>query len=287
MDFAGKKVTVIPIFKDEGKEGDRDFLQWDTISLMSLLGVYAIVSYYKDAVPSEKYEHKITGQRFDRVHLKTELESLLSYQSDALHWNLAQINQVGELAEKALEAYSKISARLGIEMHSVESAERRVAELQKSKENFMQFSRSLAQSAQNRERLTVQPKEKLSGKKATLTIENYLGGSYFFTSDEAQITKNTIRLIEGKHTKAGSLPSTEDIKEGLIKMMLFTNLEDVVANGKSYKPRALLKLTSRRKFSLTALSKAQISVLSKLQQEASQNHFDVVVNGRNLATVRF
>jgi len=39
LSFAGKKVTIIPIFKDEGKDGDRDFLQWDTVSLMSLLGV--------------------------------------------------------------------------------------------------------------------------------------------------------------------------------------------------------------------------------------------------------
>lgn len=36
LGFAGKKVTIIPIVKDEGKDGDRDFLQWDTVSLMSL-----------------------------------------------------------------------------------------------------------------------------------------------------------------------------------------------------------------------------------------------------------
>jgi hypothetical protein len=32
-----KRITVIPVVKDEGASGDRDFLQWDTISLMSLL----------------------------------------------------------------------------------------------------------------------------------------------------------------------------------------------------------------------------------------------------------
>ncbi len=44
LNFSGKKATIIPILKDEGKQGDRDFLQWDTISLMSLLGVYVIIS---------------------------------------------------------------------------------------------------------------------------------------------------------------------------------------------------------------------------------------------------
>ncbi len=75
--------------KDEGKEGDRDFLQWDTISLMSLLGVYTIISYYNCAEKSSRYRNKITNQRFDIEHLKKEISKLLSYQSDALHWNLS------------------------------------------------------------------------------------------------------------------------------------------------------------------------------------------------------
>ena len=37
-----KKITVIPVIKDEGAKGDRDFLQWDTISLMSLLDVFVL-----------------------------------------------------------------------------------------------------------------------------------------------------------------------------------------------------------------------------------------------------
>ncbi len=49
LNFHGKKITIIPILKDEGKEGDRDFLQRDTISLISLLGVYVIICYYKSA----------------------------------------------------------------------------------------------------------------------------------------------------------------------------------------------------------------------------------------------
>ena len=39
LHFQGRRVTIVPIIKDEGQDGDRDFLQWDTVSLMSLLGV--------------------------------------------------------------------------------------------------------------------------------------------------------------------------------------------------------------------------------------------------------
>lgn len=52
-----KKITVIPIVKDEESNGDRDFLQWDTVSLMSLLDVYVIFAYYTSA---RKRGHKIS-----------------------------------------------------------------------------------------------------------------------------------------------------------------------------------------------------------------------------------
>jgi len=70
LGFSGKKITIIPIVKDEGKEGDRDFLQWDTVSLMSLLGIYVIIAYYSEAEPSKRYKNKITNQRFDTNYLK-------------------------------------------------------------------------------------------------------------------------------------------------------------------------------------------------------------------------
>ena len=61
----------------------------------------------------------------------------------------------------------------------------------KGKDNFMKLSRMLAEKAQRREQLTVQPKEKLSGTKAIITIRNYLGG-YYFTSDETEVKGNNI-----------------------------------------------------------------------------------------------
>lgn len=84
LSFSGKKVTIIPTIKDEGKDGDRDFLQWDTVSLMSLLGVYVVISYYRDASRNPRYKDEITEQRYDVSHIEGEVMILLSYQSDAL-----------------------------------------------------------------------------------------------------------------------------------------------------------------------------------------------------------
>jgi len=275
LGFAGKKVTIIPIFKDEGKEGDRDFLQWDTISLMSLLGVNVIISYYKVAMSSPRYKNKITNQRFDINQIKKELKKSLYYQSDALHWNLEQIEKVGQIGRKALNSYNKISADLGVEMHSGKTAEKRISELLKGKDNFMKLSRGLAQQAQKRESVTEQPKESLVGEKAILTIKNYLGGLYFFTADEASIQNKDILLIEAKHSRYNRLPSLEDIKDGLIKMLLFTNLKNVEIDGDKYNPKAILKLTTSKGFDLNKLNKRQLITYDLLNKEAKINGFKI------------
>lgn len=279
LSFSGKKVTIIPILKDEGFDGDRDFLQWDTVSLMSLLGIYVILSYYKDAEKSKRYENKITNQRFDVNQIKSEIDKLLSYQSDALHWNLEQIGKVGELGQKALSSYEKLSKKLNVPMHSKKSGENRVKKLLEDKELFMNYSRDLAQKAQQRESVTIQPKEKIDGQKATITITNYLGGCYYFTCDEIKIENEKIELIEAKHSKEKNLPSLEDIKDGLVKMILFANLEDVKIDGKKYNSNPILKLTAEKQFDvLKQLTKSEEKTLNLLKKEAEINKFKVKIN---------
>jgi len=282
-----RKVTVIPIIKDEGKDGDRDFLQWDTISLMSLLGVYVIISYYGNAERSPRYINKITNQRFDIDYIKSEIEELLSYHSDALHWNLSRINKVGDIGKKALNAYDKIARKLGVEMHSKVAAEKRVYELIRGKETFMTLSRDLAKKAQSRESKTTQPKERLSGIKAALTIKNYLGGYYFFTCDEVSTLGTKIYLVEGKHSKQNLIPSLEDIKDGLIKMILLTNLKEVKVGNMEYSGVPILKLTSSKKFVRKSLKASQKEHLHLLKEEAQTNGFEVWVNDLNLKQINF
>jgi len=266
------------LFKDEGLEGDRDFLQWDTISLMSLLGVYVVIAYYNDATQSSRYDKKITEQRFDIDYLKSQIKKLLSYQSDALHWNLSQIDNIAEIGRKALDSYDKISQKVGVGMHSKKSAEKRILELKKGKNAFMALSRNLAEMAQKRESITVQPKEHLDGIKGTITITNYLGGNYYFTSDEVELHSKDIHLIDAKHTKEDKLPALGDIKDGLLKMILFTNLEDVKIDGEKFTPIPILKLTTSDTFKLTDINKPQKEMLEILKKEAQINNFKILLN---------
>jgi len=278
LSFQGKRVTIIPVMKDEGKDGDRDFLQWDTISLMSLLGVYVIVGYYRAATKNTGYKNKITNQRFDYDYIKQEIKKLLSYQSDALHWNLSQTDQVGNISKRALSAYKRISKKVGVKMHSENSAKTRIGQLLKGKKQFMNLSRSLAKKAQKRESVTIQPKERLNGIKAMITIKNYLGGHYYFTCDEAELHNKELHLIEGKHTKMAEFPSLEDIKDGLLKMVLYTNLEDVKIEGQTFNPVPTLKLTTQKKVNIKSLEKAKPELIRLLKEEARKNNFEVTIN---------
>ncbi|MFA7203602.1 MAG: hypothetical protein WC188_07865 [Candidatus Caldatribacteriota bacterium] len=280
LSFAGKRATIIPVLKDEGQKGDRDFIQWDTISLMSLLGVYVIIAYYIEAERSPRCKGKITDQRFDVDYIKNKIKNLLSYQSDALHWNLSQIENIGEIVEKAAQAYNRISKEKGIKMHSESSLRKRILKLKKGKDEFMSYSRGLAEKAQKREVVTIQPKEHLDGTKATITITNYLGGKYYLTSDEVWLRDDKIYLVEAKHTKEEKLPSLQDIKDGLLKMILFTNLEDVKIANSKFTSIPVLKLTTAKTLNVENLSKFQQETLKILKEEASKNNFKILLNDK-------
>lgn len=284
LSFSGKKVTIIPIIKDEGIEGDRDFLQWDTISLMSLLGIYVIIGFYIDAENSSRYGGKITNQRFDIGYLRGQIEEILSYQSDALHWNLAQTDKAGIIAVRAMKAYSELSETLNVPMHSKDSANRRISELLKGKGTFMTLSRELAKKAQAREFQTIQPKEKLTREKAILTIRNYLGGYYYFTVDEAWVEENNVYLAEAKHTVKPNLPSLGDIKDGLIKMILFSNLKSVETDTQKYNSVAVLKLTSNIDLTEQNITSREKDLVELLKQEAHHNGFKILLNNDFLVT---
>ncbi|GMO44075.1 MAG: hypothetical protein Ta2B_24730 [Termitinemataceae bacterium] len=275
LKHSGKKLTIIPFVKDEGKDGDRDFIQWDTIALMSLLGVNVIIAYYGVAVKNKNYKNKITNQCFDSEFVGSKIQDLLSYQSDALHWNIEQINNISFAAELSKHFYKEISIKTGVELHSDEGINKRVSLIKNSKNDFMQLSRDNAKAAQQREINTIQPKEYVEeGIKAKINITNYLGGTYYFTCDEAKIENDCVLIIEGKHTKEKKLPSLDDIKDGIVKMILYSNFKTVKINKNNYTAIPVLKLTSSNTKTENIDAKDD-KTIDLLLQEAKANKFRV------------
>lgn len=283
-----KRITIIPIIKDEGKEGDRDFIQWDTVSLMSLLDVFVVFSYYKTAEKHKSRKNKITNQQFDNEWTKQKISEIKNYHSSALHWNLKEIEcSFPNLIQKSKEAYNSLSKKLNVEFHNEQGIDLFAEQFMQGVNEFMITSRQKARKAQKREVNTIQPKESLSTlTKAKITIENYLGGKYYFTVDEIVIQENELFLIEAKHSKNSVLPSIGDIKDGLLKMILYCNLKNVFISDQEYKIIPTLKLTSSRikdKITLCnlntneCLSKKDKVILKKLFKEANKNKFKILI----------
>lgn len=283
------RVTIIPLVKDEGKDGDRDYLQWDTLSLMSLLQVNVIIAPYKEAEKNGDYTDKITNQKFDYEYIRKQFKELQKYQSDALHWNLKQasnLDKVAELSEKYY--YDKISSETGVEMHSKSYFNRRMENITEKAEEFRKMSRGLAEEAQNRESLTLQPKESVKADKGRITIQNHLGGEYYFTTDEIMVRDGTVFLIEKKHTTS-DFPSTNDIKNGLVRMMLFKNLDRVEIEGEEHEAIPVLGVTGKEleghvsnsgkiEDTLEGVSDRKRTEVDSLLNEADKNDFTVIVS---------
>ena len=291
----GKKITGIPVVKDEGFDGDRDFIQWDTVSMMSLLDVYVILAYYDTAEKNDNYANKITNQQFDNQYILDKIQEISAYHSSALHWNLKELkDNFEDIIAKVKSNYTKISKKTKVQMHSGKGIDDFQQAISGSAKEFMEFSREKAKDAQSREFATIQPKEALETlTKAKITITNYLGGQYFLTVDEIRIEKKEIYLIEGRHSKSSLLPSKSDIKDGLLKMILYTNLEDTEANGKDKNANPVLLLTSSKLksevnsnaekveidkfFTKNKFKDTQKELITTLFEEAKTNHFLVIL----------
>lgn len=289
----GRKVAIIPVVKDEGLGGDRDFLQWDTISLLSLLDVHVVLAYYSEAEKNTRRNDQITKQKLDNSYIHARLKEVFAFKGTPRGWNEREAKQLKAVFEKAKTAYAEISRQTKTYLHNSAALDELI-KFAETPEKFIEFSRRKAQDAQSREFLTDQPKEALSSDtKAKVTINNALFGRYFFTCDETLTEGENLYLIEAKHSARAKFPSRNDIKDGLVKMMIYTNLSKVKIGKMAFTPRVAMRLTSGKlNGSIKSDAKAEMAekfysdnsftlkdkeFFRKLFAEAQANRFTVIL----------
>ena len=202
--------------------------------------------------------------------------------------------------EKAKTAYAEISNKTGVTLHGDQGLDSFARKINQSLEDFRAFSRRKSQNAQTREFQTLQPKEALSSDtKGRVTISDQNGGKYFFTCDETKLENKTIYLIEDKHSSRAKMPSPSDIKDGLLKMMLYSNLKNVRVGNESVSSKPVLRLTSSKiegnissesdsaeidKFLvINRFNTNQKGFVQKLFQEARENNFEIKIAQAEIA----
>ncbi|RCJ31503.1 hypothetical protein A6769_30650 [Nostoc punctiforme NIES-2108] len=246
---SSKKITIIPVIKDEGKDGDIDKIQYSTISWMNLLNIYIVLAYYETAKKSTKKSHinknRLSNQKFSDDFVKFQISEILAYHQSALHWNKNLFEErFTQTFEKALDSYDSISNQSGVITHSREGSDKYLYKIREQFDEFKNISLKGSQRASKREALTSHKLEYLTdGLKATFSIENYLGGIYYLTPDEIIFENNMYVIQESKNTSTGSLPKLPDIKDGLFKLILFSNLDSLILNGQEVLFFTKLKLT--------------------------------------------
>lgn len=246
---SSKVITIIPVIKDEGKDGDIDKIQYSTISWMNLLNIYIVLAYYETAKKSTKKEqinkNKLSNQKFANDFVKFQNSEILAYHQSALHWNKNLFEErFTQTFEKALDSYDSISNQSGVITHSREGSDKYLYKIREQFDEFKNISLKGSQRASKREAFTSHKLEYLTdGLKATFSIENYLGGIYYLTPDEIILENNMYVIQESKNTSTGSLPKLPDIQDGLFKLILFSNLDSLVLNGQEVLFITKLKLT--------------------------------------------
>lgn len=251
---ASKKITIIPILKDEGKDGDRDRLQYSTFSWMNLLNTYVVLGYYSDAERNPRTKKKkITNQKFDNSFVRHQIEEIANYHQSALHWNRNLLDdRFTQILECALAAYDRIAKKTSISLHSREGMDRYLQTIRRNLEKFKDISLKGSQNASRREAVTSHALEHLvKGRKATFAIENYLGGIYYLTPDEIILDNNDYIIQESKNNSKKLknrsiplLPGRNDILDGLFKLILFSNIDCLTLNNQPVNFSTRLKLTS-------------------------------------------
>ena len=300
-----KKVTIIPIIKDEGAAGDNDRINAMTFSWMNLMNVHIVLAWYEDA-RKVNAKNKITKQILNVESVTEKLLEISHFHSNALHWNTNHFeNDFERIYLSAVESYQRISEKENVVMHKAQDHLNTLEEFKVNSqfclETFKRVTLSRSQRAALRETVTVHKLESLGkGEKSIFSIRNYQGGEYYLSPDEIYWEHDQLVIQESKNTsqkKFPSFPSISDIKDGLFKLILFTNIERVGVDDRTDVPFITrLKLTGNLAGSLflpnatnqvsnfcqkNRLSPARWKTITLLNREADVNQFQVWITGNN------
>ncbi len=235
-----KKVTVIPIIKDEGAgTQNNDRINFITFSWMNLLNVYIILAWYDNAERKPDTTDRITNQTLNAESVREKMLEVSRHQASALHWNTNHFKEDFEqIYLNAIENYEKISFEERVDMHASQNHLKKLVKFKKDNlfclEAFKNATLPASQAAALRESLTIHELESLDeNAKGIFSISNYLGGEYHLTADEVYWENNQLVIQESKNSSKKKFPSESDIKDGLFKLILFSNLEQVAVGNKT------------------------------------------------------
>lgn len=309
--FGGKRITIIPVIKDEGigaakNKSNNDRVNFITLSWMNLTNVFVILAWYSNAEKKDQY--RITNQKFDIAYINKKIKEISEYQFDAHHWNNKHFTEDFVFAYKnAVSSYENISKNLKVKMHPSSGHNQFLEKIisdNKSKIDLGKFAfETLGKSklAAAREITVLHKREFLTkdSVKPIFEMQNNLGGNYYLTSDEIFIDEKSKKVIiqESKNATDGRLPKDADIKDGLFKILLFSQIKDLKIDAVKYDYSVSLKLTGKISSSVSLparkeiidefiakerFSNSEANLVKMLDEEAVANNYKIMITNNGI-----
>ena len=248
-----KRVTVIPVIKDEGNDTrNNERLGSMVLARMNLTSVYIILAWYEHAEPNLKRGgNRITNQLLNNDFVVEKMREIKRAQKSALHWNTMHFQRDFEYVfRQAVESYQRISNQYNIEMHSADNhlaiLEQYLIDGAFDLDAFARHSSERSSAAAKREAMTTHELEQLTdGDKAYIELVNLQGGIYHLTSDEVFWEDGRLVLQESKNTTKDKMPSLGDIQDGLFRNILFYSIDELYLDSQQIEFTTRLKLTGK------------------------------------------
>ena len=252
-----KRVTVIPIIKDEGNDTrNNDRLSSMILARMNLMDVYIILVWYESAEHSPRGGNRTSNHVYNNEFVLERIREIRRAQKSALHWNTMHFERDYEdVFRRAVECYQNVGTRYGIEMHSAKNhlaiLEQYLVDGKFNLEAFARYSSARSSAAAKREAMTVHDLEELSdGNKAYCELVNYQGGIYHLTADGVYWEDGRLVIQESKNATKGKMPGLGDVQDGLFKNILFHSIDELYIGRERIEFATRIKLTGKIKGSL-------------------------------------
>ncbi len=229
-DNPSKILTIVPVIKDDGLDGDIDKIQYSTVSWLNLLNTYLVLGYYDQADrKKESDRQKLTNQRFNNESIRSQIQEIASSQQTALQWNQQLLSERFEdILRQALDAYWEISDRTGVKIHAYVGMDDYRGALMVDFEASQKDAVRKAPIAHPVNYKSSNPKS--SHPTATFCLQDKSGRVYAIAPDEILFMDDHYILQESKTSTRKALPDLLEIQDTLCKLILFSNLDTLKLN---------------------------------------------------------
>jgi hypothetical protein len=293
---ANRRITIVPVLKDDGADGKLEYIQYSTLSWMNLANVYIVFAYFDKADRFEKGgQQKLVKQKLNNEIIKSQIERLIPYHSSAIHWNRGQFgDHFKTIYKKAVRAYDKISESTKIDMHPRDVKSDYINKMRMDCRKYEGISIDGLKSADiEKDRNLHENKYDEFPKSVFYLVDGY-GGIYYLTAKAVWRSRDTYVIQETRFTRRGFLPALHHIQDGLFRLVFFGNIDALYRNGHQVKFQPRLSLLGStvngtlylpcndREFNAfvrknsNAISNNDLETLHKLRFEVEKNQRFVV-----------